>query len=291
MALVNHTKREINAKIVYCGPEGAGKGTSLRYVYERIKPSLRGELKILPTAGSSLLFFDFSPFEQPVFNGYRIRFHIYTLQGKVANPAAWKMMLKGTDGLVFVADASSETQAEAQRDLAQLREFLNLYGVSLNDIPMVLQVNKADLPGRATPAGIASALGLGECTACETTAAKGDGVLEVLTTLSRDVLQRIKEAGLIAPQQDEFGASAGEEDAARPSCADGRPETFAAEKPDAGYGADEMLPGTQADDAALRITVAKEGINSEGGMVRIPLDVAQAGGARRLVVTVTVGPG
>ena len=96
MAIVNHTKREINAKIVYYGPEGAGKGTSLRYVYDRIKTSLRGELKILPTAGSALLFFDFSPFEQPVFNGYRIRFHIYTLQGKVANPAAWRNVLRSS---------------------------------------------------------------------------------------------------------------------------------------------------------------------------------------------------
>ncbi|HEX9078618.1 MAG TPA: gliding-motility protein MglA, partial [Desulfuromonadaceae bacterium] len=79
MAIINHAKREINAKIVYFGHEGAGKGTSLQYVYSRIKPSLRGELKVLPTAGSALLFFDFTQFEQPLFNGYRIRFQIYTL--------------------------------------------------------------------------------------------------------------------------------------------------------------------------------------------------------------------
>ena len=93
MAIINNAKREINAKIVYYGHEGAGKGTSLRYLYGRIKPSLRGELKTLLASGGSLLFFDFSPFEQTVFGGYRIRFHIYTLPGKVNNPAAWKMTL------------------------------------------------------------------------------------------------------------------------------------------------------------------------------------------------------
>lgn len=291
MAIVNHMKREINAKIVYYGPEGAGKGTSLRYVYERIKPSLRGELKILPTAGSALFFFDFSPFEQPVFNGYRIRFHIYTLQGKVANPAAWKMTLKGTDGLVFVADATSEAQAEGQRELAQLREFLNLYGVSLDEIPMVLQINKTDLPGRVMPAEIASTLGLDDCTACVTSAAKGEGVLEVLTTLSREVLQRIKEAGLIAPQQDEAGACTGDEDDIGPACAAHRLEALPPTEADAGYVLAEPPPDGQPDEAALRVTVAKGGVSIEGGTVRIPLDVAQPGGAQRLVVTVTVGPG
>src|SRR5690242_6071973 len=102
MALVNHTKREINAKIVYYGPEKAGKATSLRYVYDRVKPELRGAMKAVPASGSSLLFFDFSPFDLPVFEGYRLRLHIYTLQGVVANPAAWKMTLKGVDGLVIV---------------------------------------------------------------------------------------------------------------------------------------------------------------------------------------------
>lgn len=291
MAIVNHTKREINAKIVYYGPEGAGKGTSLRYVYERIKPSLRGELKILPTAGSALLFFDFSPFEQPVFNGYRIRFHIYTLQGKVANPATWKMTLKGTDGLVFVTDASSKAVPEAQKELTQLREFLNLYGVSLDEIPMVLQLNKADLAGRTIPAEIASVLGLEECTASVTTASRGDGVLEVLTTLSREVLQRIKENGLIAPQQDGIDTGTDEEDEIRPACAGHLPKALPAAEPNAGFGADALPPGGQADDAVSRVTVAEEGVSIEGGMVRIPLDVAQSGGTQRLVVTVTVGPG
>lgn len=291
MAIVNHTKREINAKIVYYGPEGAGKGTSLRYVYERIKPSLRGELKILPTAGSALLFFDFSPFEQPVFNGYRIRFHIYTLQGRVANPATWKMTLKGTDGLVFVTDALSKAVPEAQKDLTQLREFLNLYGVSLDEIPMVLQLNKADLAGRTMPAEIASALGLEECIASVTTASRGDGVLEVLTTLSREVLQRIKENGLIAPQQDGVDTGTDEEDDIRPTCAGHPPEALPAAEPNAGFGADVPPPGGQADDAVSRVTVAEEGVSIEGGMVRIPLDVAQPGGTQRLVVTVTVGPG
>ena len=86
MALFNHAKREINAKIVYYGHEDVGKRASLQYIYDRIRPALRGEMKTLPTGGDSLLFFDFSPFEKPVFGGYRLRFHMYSLTGKVSVP-------------------------------------------------------------------------------------------------------------------------------------------------------------------------------------------------------------
>src|SRR5512137_12197 len=124
MALVNHAKHEINAKIVYYGHEGAGKRASLQYIYDRIRPALRGELKTLPTGGDSLLFFDFSPFEKPVFGGYRLRFHVYSLTGMVSNPAAWKMTLKGADGLVIVADAAPENLPAARESILLLRDSL-----------------------------------------------------------------------------------------------------------------------------------------------------------------------
>ena len=193
MALVNHAKREINAKIVYYGPESAGKATSLRYVYDRIKPTLRGNLKTVPVSGSSLLFFDFSPFEHLVFGSYRIRLHIYTLQGLVANPAAWKMTLKGLDGLVFVADASAEEIPVARQSLAWLREVLSGYGVGLDDIPVVLQLNKVDQAGQVVAEELTRDLGLSGRPAFSTTARSGAGVLETLTCLSRLVVGRIGE--------------------------------------------------------------------------------------------------
>jgi len=161
MAVVNHAKREINAKIVYYGPEMAGKATSLRYVHDRIKPTLRGNLKTVPVSGSAMLFFDFSPFEHAVFGDYSIRLHIYTLQGLVANPAAWKMTLKGLDGLVFVTDAAAQEVSAARQSLAWLREVLSGYGVGLDEIPLVLQFNKADHVGQVSVDKLAGDLGLG----------------------------------------------------------------------------------------------------------------------------------
>lgn len=293
MAIVNHAKREINAKIVYYGHESAGKGTSLRYVFDRIKPTLRGELKIQPTTGSTLLFFDFSPFEQPVFGGYRIRFHIYTLHGNVTNPAAWKMTLKGTDGLVFVADASPGALPATQQSLLQVRDFMNAYGVGLHDIPMVLQFNKADQVGQVSAAELASNLGLADCSACLTTATTGEGVLEALSQLSREIMQRIRERADL-PQEEgmivEVNAGTDSGDIQRNIDPD-------SELPGSIMRVDECQPdeepssASQADTDVLQITVGETGVSVEGSKVRIPLDITQAGGVQRLVLTVAIGPG
>lgn len=291
MAIVNHAKREINAKIVYYGHESAGKGTSLRYVFDRIKPTLRGELKIQPTAGSTLLFFDFSPFEQPVFGGYRIRFHIYTLHGNVTNPAAWKMTLKGTDGLVFVADASPGALPATQQSLSQVRDFLNAYGVGLHDIPVVLQLNKADQAGQVSAAELASNLGLADCSTCLTTAITGEGVLEALSQLSREVILRIRESGDV-PQEEGMVVEASVEAGTNEIQHD---IEAGSELPDSAAQVAESLPdegsATSADPEGLQIRVAEAGVTVEGGTVRIPLDVTQAGGVQSLVLTVAIGPG
>jgi signal recognition particle receptor subunit beta len=285
MAIVNHAKREINAKIVYYGHESAGKGTSLRYVFDRIKPTLRGELRIQPTTGSTLLFFDFSPFEQPVFGGYHIRFHIYTLHGNVTNPAAWKMTLKGTDGLVFVADASPGALPATQQSLSQARDFMNAYGVGLHDIPMVLQLNKADQAGQVSATELASNLGLADCNACLTTATTGEGVLEALSQLSREIMLRIRERDDV-PQEDGVVAGADSGDIHPDSELPASREQVDDCQPD-----EETSSASQAYTDMLRITVGEAGVSVEGSKVRIPLDVAQAGGIQRLVLTVAIGPG
>ena len=293
MAIVNHAKREINAKIVYYGHEGAGKGTSLRYVFERIKPTLRGDLKIQPTAGSTLLFFDFSPFEQPVFGGYRIRFHIYTLHGNVTNPAAWKMTLKGTDGLVFVADASPGALPATQQSLLQARDFLNAYGVGLHDIPMIVQLNKADQVGQISPLEFASTLGLADCSTILTTATTGEGLLEVLSQLSRDIMLRIRESGDV-PLEDGVVV---ENSPVADNCDMEEDSNFDSDAPVSEERIVECLPeeeptiAGQAVSDELQLTVGEAGVSMEGGMVRIPLDITQAGGVQRLVLTVAIGPG
>ena len=292
MAIVNHAKREINAKIVYYGHEGAGKGTSLRYVFDRIKPVLRGELKSQPTSGSTLLFFDFSPFEQPVFGGYRIRFHIYTLHGNVTNPAAWKMTLKGTDGLVFVADASPGALPATQHSLTQVRDFLNAYGVGLHDIPMVLQLNKADQVGQISPTELALNLGLADCSTCMTTATTGEGLLEVLSSLSREILLRIRESGEV-PQEEgkvvENNAGADNEDNQLITVSDA--QFPVSEEPVVECQSDEdLFSSSRPATGGLQITVGETGVSIEGSTVRIPLDINQSGGVQRLVLTVAIGP-
>ncbi|MFZ4855822.1 MAG: hypothetical protein ACOYL3_05440 [Desulfuromonadaceae bacterium] len=192
MALVNHAKKEINAKIVYFGPAQSGKGAVLAYIYSRIKPNLRGELKTVPVGADNLMFFDFSPFETALPNGYRLRLHIYSLTGTVTNPATWKMTIKGADGIMIMIDPAAEHAAEAGESVAQLRDFLSAYGVGLHDTPAVLQINSSFreiLPGEA--AEIAAALNLSSLSICLTDTARGEGVLEALTTLSRQILDRV----------------------------------------------------------------------------------------------------
>lgn len=297
MAIVNHAKREINAKIVYYGHEGSGKETSLRYMYNRIKPTLRGELKTQATAGSKLVFFDFSPFEQPIYEGYRLRFHIYTLQGKVTNPASWKMTLKGADGIVIVTDASKRESPAALQSLIQMNEFMSAYGIGLDDVPIVLQFNKADRAGQVTASELASELGLMERKARLTTAVSGDGVLEVLSILSHQILERVRQI-LIVPQGEATEAQLVSESselvdgAVEPLDGTDDQEPLEEVDPAAEYlPLEEAIFAGQADDDRLQIKVTEEGICVEGATIRIPLAITQAGGVQQLVVTIAVGPG
>jgi signal recognition particle receptor subunit beta len=294
MAIVNHAKREINAKIVYYGHEGAGKGTSLRYIYDRIKPTLRGELKTQSTAGSNLVFFDFSPFEQPVYNGYRLRFHIYTLQGKVTNPAAWKMTLKGADGLVMVTDASQKELSAAKLSLSQLSDFMGGYGIELDDVPLVLQFNKAERAGKVTALELASELGLVDRKARLTTAAGGDGVLEVLSSLSQQILERVRQLLVVPPDGAALAEMTSEpmEDAVKPLCEEINQVTSeeVASVPEYQPPEETIISGNP-NDGQVHVNVAQDGICVEGTTIRIPLAISQAGGVQRLVVTIAVGPG
>lgn len=281
MALVNHVKKEVHAKIVYYGPEGVGKTTSLRYVYSRIRPHLRGELKTVPASGSSLLFFDFSPFEQPVFGGYRLRLHLYTLQGRVGNLAAWKMILKGIDGLMVVSDAAPEHLVRDQLCLTQLRDMVGSYGVGLDGLPTVLQLNKIELPGRIVAENAARELGLGACRTCTTSAVSGKGVLETLTTLSHLVMGRIADrddlprdragdalAGVAVPGITAIGVAARDE-------ADGSLIQAAAPSESPGF----------------TVVIADDGVRVEEGKVLIPLDIGTSvAGLQRFMVTVQIAP-
>lgn len=291
MALINHAKREINAKIVYYGPEGTGKRSSLQYIYDRIRPSLRGELKTPSASADALFFFDFSPFENPVFGNYRLRFQVYTLPGKVANPAAWKMTLKGADGLVIVADAAPEHAGSARESLSALRGFLAAYGVGFHDIPSVLQLNKAGIPLNTSTAEMAMSLDLPNIPVCLSDPPSGEGVLEALSLLSREIMNHIGQSDALQQEELEIMPEAGDdaEVTAALLSLDMKSESqvnksiqVAEEKgslPVVAHG---------GDFDQLRVVLAGDGVVFNEGVVRVPLEFSLGGAKRRLVMTIAI---
>ncbi len=133
MALVNHAKGEINAKLVLYGPGLAGKSTNLNFIYRKLKPEHRGKLKAMNIEKERMLFVDFSPTGQGKVGAYNVRFHIYTITGESANSTAWKMVLKGVDGVVFVADSSPDRLGANLESLGALRKTMDGYGLNLAD--------------------------------------------------------------------------------------------------------------------------------------------------------------
>ncbi len=196
MALVNHAKREINAKLVYYGPGRAGKTTSLNYIYRKLKAEHRGKLKAMNIGKARMLFFDFAPAGQARVGTYDVRFHVYSIIGEATNATAWKMVLKGADGVVFVADSTPERLSANRKSLQNLQQTLGAYGKELADLPGVLQCNKRDLAAALPTAELQSRLNPGHYTVVPAVATRGEGVLESLSVLMKAVLKTLRESGL-----------------------------------------------------------------------------------------------
>jgi signal recognition particle receptor subunit beta len=189
MALVNHTTREINAKIVYYGPGLCGKTTNIHLIYHRISPTQRGKLISLATETDRTLFFDFLPVELGTIKNYKVRFHLYTVPGQVFYNATRKLVLKGADGVIFVADSQRAMLDANLESLANLRDNFAEQGVNISEFPMVIQLNKRDLPDVLSIDELNASLNPRGVPFYEAVATTGDGVLKTFTAVSKLVLQ------------------------------------------------------------------------------------------------------
>src|SRR3989337_206353 len=193
MALFNYTSREINAKIVYYGPGLSGKTTNIKTIYEKIVPEKKGKLITLPTYSDRTLFFDFFPLEAGEIKGYKIRFHLYTVPGQVFYNATRKLVLKGADGVVFVADSQDGMMDSNLESLYNLKKNLADHGINMDDFPVVLQYNKRDLPGVLPVDVLDKTLNNRGVPYFSASASTGEGVLETLTAVSKLVLGDLRE--------------------------------------------------------------------------------------------------
>jgi signal recognition particle receptor subunit beta len=193
MSFINHLAREINCKIVYYGPGLCGKTTNLQYIFERTTPDAKGKMISLATETERTLFFDFLPLSLGEVRGYKTRFHLYTVPGQVFYDASRKLILRGADGLIFVADSQAERSEANQESLENLHSNLAEHGYSLEQMPFVIQYNKRDLPNAVPVDELRSVLNPRAVPDFEASARSGTGVYDTLKAVSRLVFGRLRD--------------------------------------------------------------------------------------------------
>jgi mutual gliding-motility protein MglA len=191
MSMINYASREINCKIVYYGPGLCGKTTNLEYVYEKVSPNTRGKLISLATETERTLFFDFLPVDLGAIRGFKTRFHLYTVPGQVYYNASRKLILKGVDGVVFVADSQVERLDANIESMHNLYENLAEYGLDLREIPFIVQYNKRDLPNTSSLQELEAQLNPNRVPHFEAVATRGIGVFDTLKAVSKLVIKSL----------------------------------------------------------------------------------------------------
>jgi small GTP-binding protein len=195
MTFINYASREINCKIVYYGPGLCGKTTNLQYIYDKTNPGAKGKLISLATETDRTLFFDFLPLELGTVRGFKTRFHLYTVPGQVFYDASRKLILKGVDGVIFVADSQVERMDANVEAVENLKVNLKSQGYDLMNIPYVLQLNKRDLPNVESVEEMKRLLVQKNEPVFEAVAAKGPGVFETLKGVAKLVLSELTKTG------------------------------------------------------------------------------------------------
>jgi len=192
MAFINYASREINCKIVYYGPGLCGKTTNLQTIYQRTAPEARGKMISLATESERTLFFDFLPLALGDIRGFKTRFHLYTVPGQVFYDASRKLILKGVDGVVFVADCQEERLDANIESMENLKDNLEENGYQLENLPFVIQYNKCDLPNLSPMEELQSLLNPSDVPEFKACALSGDGVFETLKAVAKQILIDLK---------------------------------------------------------------------------------------------------
>ncbi|HMR06780.1 MAG TPA: GTPase domain-containing protein [Polyangiaceae bacterium] len=191
MSFINHMTKEINCKVVYYGPGLCGKTTNLQYIFEKTNPAAKGKMISLATESERTLFFDFMPLDLGTVKGFKIRLHLYTVPGQVFYDASRKLILKGADGVVFVADSQEERLEANQESVDNLHHNLSEHGLNLEGLPYIVQYNKRDLPNAMSTDALRAALNPAGVPDFEASARTGEGVFETLKGVSRGVLSKL----------------------------------------------------------------------------------------------------
>ena len=192
MSFVNYVTKEVNCKIVYYGPGLGGKTTNIQYVYQKTSGDNKGNIISLNTENERTLFFDFLPLDLGEIRGFKTRFHLYTVPGQVFYEASRKLILRGVDGIVFVADSQVERMESNLESLKSLEKNLEEQGYVIEKMPLVMQWNKRDLPNTTSIKDLQEALNKWKVPEFEASAVKGVGVFDTLKTISKLVLMNLK---------------------------------------------------------------------------------------------------
>lgn len=192
MSFVNYHTKEINCKIVYYGPGLGGKTTNIQYIYQKTSSQNKGQMITLNTENERTLFFDFLPLDLGEIRGFKTRFHLYTVPGQVFYEASRKLILRGVDGLVFVADSQVERMESNLESYQGLERNLAEQGYDVSKVPVVMQWNKRDLPNIVPVEDLQRQLNKRNYPAFEAVATSGQGVFETLKMVSKSVLLNIK---------------------------------------------------------------------------------------------------
>ena len=192
MTFINYASKEINCKIVYYGPGLCSKTTNLQYIYNKTAPEAKGKMISLATEADRTLFFDFLPLDLGTIRGFKTRFHLYTVPGQVFYDASRKLILKGVDGVVFVADSQEERSEANIESIRNLELNLREHGFDLREIPYALQFNKRDLPTSMPADHMYRTLNFKREPTFEAVATTGQGVFDTLKSVAKQILIELR---------------------------------------------------------------------------------------------------